>query len=66
MTGPRSRYQKEGLSWLLQQHNKGVGAILGDEMGLGKTLQTIGEFTPVRHAIIPLDCHCNSGVNSQY
>ncbi|OMJ20977.1 Helicase SWR1 [Smittium culicis] len=34
-------YQKEGVDWLLSQHNKGRNSILADEMGLGKTIQTI-------------------------
>jgi hypothetical protein len=34
-------YQLEGLRWLLEQGEKGIGGILGDEMGLGKTLQVI-------------------------
>ncbi len=32
-------YQIEGLQWMVDQHRKGIGGILGDEMGLGKTLQ---------------------------
>ncbi len=34
-------YQVYGVSWLLNQHRKGMNSILADEMGLGKTLQTI-------------------------
>ena len=30
-------FQKEGVNWLLNSHNR----ILADDMGLGKTLQTI-------------------------
>ncbi|HJL01020.1 MAG TPA: SNF2-related protein [Polyangiaceae bacterium LLY-WYZ-15_(1-7)] len=34
-------YQKQGFSWLVFLHQKGMGGILADDMGLGKTLQTI-------------------------
>eukprot|EP00397_Hematodinium_sp_SG-2012_P007266 GEMP01007308.1.p1 GENE.GEMP01007308.1~~GEMP01007308.1.p1 ORF type:complete len:1073 (+),score=208.45 GEMP01007308.1:45-3221(+) len=36
-------FQKEGLSWMVEQENnpKTRGGILGDEMGMGKTLQAI-------------------------
>jgi hypothetical protein len=34
-------YQLEGLSWYIDQHDKGANSIMGDEMGLGKTLQTL-------------------------
>lgn len=47
--GEMREYQLEGLTWLLQQHNHGVGAILGDEMGLGKTLQTIAFLSSLKH-----------------
>ena len=49
INGEMRGYQLEGLSWLLQQHNYGVGAILGDEMGLGKTLQTIAFLSTLKH-----------------
>ena len=42
-------YQLEGLTWLLQQYNHGVSAILGDEMGLGKTLQTIAFLSSLKY-----------------
>ena len=35
-------YQNDGLRWLINSWELGVGAILADEMGLGKTLQAIG------------------------
>lgn len=38
-------YQREGLSWLQQLREAGVGGILADDMGLGKTLQTIAHLT---------------------
>ncbi len=47
--GEMRGYQLEGLTWLLQQYNHGVGAILGDEMGLGKTLQTIAFLSSLKH-----------------
>jgi SNF2 family DNA or RNA helicase len=30
-------YQVEGINWMLQQYNSGVGGIVADEMGLGET-----------------------------
>ncbi|OON20061.1 hypothetical protein X801_04061 [Opisthorchis viverrini] len=32
-------YQRTGVNWLWQLHQKQCGGILGDEMGLGKTIQ---------------------------
>ncbi|CAM9810391.1 unnamed protein product, partial [Sphacelaria rigidula] len=32
-------HQREGVKWLWQLHQGGVGGILGDDMGLGKTFQ---------------------------
>ena len=32
-------YQVEGVNWMIDGYDAGVGGILGDEMGLGKTLQ---------------------------
>ncbi|KAG5444873.1 DNA excision repair protein ERCC-6 [Clonorchis sinensis] len=34
-------YQRTGVNWLWQLHQKQSGGILGDEMGLGKTIQII-------------------------
>ena len=34
-------YQIDGVKWLLDKHNSGLGACLADDMGLGKTLQTL-------------------------
>jgi SNF2 family DNA or RNA helicase len=31
--------QLAGLKWMVAQHDKGAGCILGDEMGLGNTPQ---------------------------
>jgi len=39
--GEMHPYQLDGLKWMVAQHDKGAGGILGDEMGLGKTLQVI-------------------------
>ena len=41
VNGEMHPYQLEGLKWMVAQHDKGAGGILGDEMGLGKTLQVI-------------------------
>jgi len=32
-------YQRQGVAWLWNLHQKGFGGILADEMGLGKTVQ---------------------------
>eukprot|EP00698_Gefionella_okellyi_P018344 TRINITY_DN5489_c0_g1_i1.p1 TRINITY_DN5489_c0_g1~~TRINITY_DN5489_c0_g1_i1.p1 ORF type:complete len:1058 (-),score=201.19 TRINITY_DN5489_c0_g1_i1:134-3307(-) len=42
-------YQIEGLKWLVAQHDRGSGSILGDEMGLGKTLQVISFLAFLYH-----------------
>lgn len=34
-------YQKEGIKWLAQLSEMGMGGILADDMGLGKTLQVL-------------------------
>ncbi len=34
-------YQAQGVCWLMQAANHGLGVCLADDMGLGKTLQTI-------------------------
>lgn len=34
-------YQKEGVNWIKQLSNLGLGGILADDMGLGKTLQIL-------------------------
>lgn len=34
-------HQREGVKWLWQLHQGGVGGILGDDMGLGKTFQVL-------------------------
>ena len=42
-------YQLDGLSWFIEQHDKGANSIMGDEMGLGKTLQTLSFFATIHH-----------------
>ena len=42
-------YQLEGLSWFVNQHDKGANSIMGDEMGLGKTLQTLSFMATLHH-----------------
>jgi SWI/SNF-related matrix-associated actin-dependent regulator of chromatin subfamily A protein 2/4 len=39
-----SRYQLEGLEWMVSLYNNDLNGILADEMGLGKTIQTISLF----------------------
>lgn len=34
-------YQLEGVKWLAEHYEEGLGACLADDMGLGKTLQTL-------------------------
>ena len=34
-------YQAEGVAWMWQLSELGMGGILADDMGLGKTLQTL-------------------------
>lgn len=34
-------YQKQGLSWLLRQYDKGLNCILGDEPSIGRRIQII-------------------------
>jgi superfamily II DNA or RNA helicase len=35
-------YQREGLDWLRQRFDQGLGGVLADDMGLGKTVQMLG------------------------
>ncbi len=35
-------YQREGLEWLRERFDRGLGGILADDMGLGKTVQMLG------------------------
>jgi SNF2 family DNA or RNA helicase len=41
-------YQEEGVKWLLDHYNNGLGACLADDMGLGKTLQTLATLVSVQ------------------
>jgi superfamily II DNA or RNA helicase len=35
-------YQREGLDWLRERFDQGLGGVLADDMGLGKTVQMLG------------------------
>jgi superfamily II DNA or RNA helicase len=41
-------YQIDGVKWLLEHYNNGLGACLADDMGLGKTLQTLSTLVAVQ------------------
>lgn len=44
-------YQIEGVQWLLEHYNNGLGACLADDMGLGKTLQTLSTLVSVQEKL---------------
>lgn len=44
-------YQVQGVKWLLEHHNNGLGACLADDMGLGKTLQTLTTLVAVQEQL---------------
>jgi SNF2 family DNA or RNA helicase len=44
-------YQIEGVQWLLEHYNNGLGACLADDMGLGKTLQTLTTLVAVQEQL---------------
>jgi SNF2 family DNA or RNA helicase len=44
-------YQEEGVKWLLDHYNNGLGACLADDMGLGKTLQTLATLVCVQEQL---------------
>ncbi|TWI02221.1 non-specific serine/threonine protein kinase [Flavobacterium tiangeerense] len=44
-------YQIEGVQWLLEHYNNGLGACLADDMGLGKTLQTLSTLVAVQEKL---------------
>jgi SNF2 family DNA or RNA helicase len=44
-------YQVEGVKWLLEHYNNGLGACLADDMGLGKTLQTLTTLVAVQEQL---------------
>jgi superfamily II DNA or RNA helicase len=41
-------YQREGLDWLRERFDQGLGGILADDMGLGKTVQMLGLIAHAR------------------
>ncbi len=41
-------YQQEGLEWLRERYDRGLGGILADDMGLGKTVQMLGLIAHAR------------------
>ncbi|MDY0248986.1 MAG: DEAD/DEAH box helicase [Pseudomonas sp.] len=43
-------YQHEGLTWLQNLMQAGMGGILADDMGLGKTLQTLAHILSEKNA----------------
>lgn len=44
-------YQEEGVNWLLDHYNNGLGACLADDMGLGKTLQTLAALVSIQEQL---------------
>jgi non-specific serine/threonine protein kinase len=44
-------YQIQGVKWLLEHYNNGLGACLADDMGLGKTLQTLTTMVAVQEQL---------------
>jgi SNF2 family DNA or RNA helicase len=44
-------YQEEGVKWLLDHYNNGLGACLADDMGLGKTLQTLATLVTIQEQL---------------
>ncbi|AOW09242.1 DEAD/DEAH box helicase [Flavobacterium gilvum] len=44
-------YQIDGIKWLLEHYNNGLGACLADDMGLGKTLQTLSTLVAVQEQL---------------
>lgn len=51
------QYQKEGVYWLWELHQRSSGGLLGDEMGLGKTVQIIAFFHALQYSR-PISKHC--------
>lgn len=41
-------YQRDGVKWLTQLSNMGMGGILADDMGLGKTLQVLAYIQGIK------------------
>lgn len=44
-------YQTEGVKWLLEHYQNGMGACLADDMGLGKTIQTLTTLVAVQEQL---------------
>jgi SNF2 family DNA or RNA helicase len=44
-------YQIDGVKWLLEHYNNGLGACLADDMGLGKTLQTLTTLVAIQEQL---------------
>ncbi|WP_366186743.1 SNF2-related protein [Flavobacterium ovatum] len=44
-------YQKQGVKWLLEHYQNGMGACLADDMGLGKTIQTLTTLVAVQEQL---------------
>jgi SNF2 family DNA or RNA helicase len=44
-------YQIQGVKWLLEHYQNGLGACLADDMGLGKTLQTLSTLVAVQEKL---------------
>ncbi|MDH4466718.1 MAG: SNF2-related protein [Bacteriovoracaceae bacterium] len=45
---PLLPYQREGISWLVDLYELGLGGILADDMGLGKTIQALSFIDHLR------------------
>ena len=52
-------YQLEGVQWLVNHYNNGLGACLADDMGLGKTLQTIATLVHAKEQLQPSENEVN-------
>lgn len=66
ITLPLLRFQKEWLTWALDQEASEVrGGILADEMGMGKTIQAISLVVTARdlHATSEASCSSSKGGN---
>ncbi|XP_030754489.1 DNA excision repair protein ERCC-6-like [Sitophilus oryzae] len=50
-------YQKSGVKWLWDLHERSTGGLLGDEMGLGKTVQIIAFLHSLQYSKI-VSQHC--------
>lgn len=46
--GTLLHYQQEGVNWLFNLYQLGLGGLLADEMGLGKTVQLLAFFSLLR------------------